>query len=369
MTDTWGNLSDKDKQAIQSNARKLTETEINKRYAKKDGKNVFRIVRKTDRALTGVLDIDYTAHKKEIKRYEIAEIALIPPEDFDYEPDITSDDRKAAESIDKLMSNFEGYYAQDTDIIGETAIAAREAESFGLPPIVDHRASQSPVKDQRSRGTCVAHATMALLEAYGHIPDDLSEQYTHYKFNVFSQQQQNTNSGLKTTLAALFLSRSDGRTCLESDWPYIPDQDTINSMVAAGTYNPPLAALNNQTYGIGAYKIIIDQGLTGESIKNTRYLESLLYQGYNIVIGTWVSWDDEDNNGILDPVLDPNGNPIGIGGHAMLVVGYNRNEQYFIVKNSWNKTWGHDGYAYLHYDLIRSCFKYGFVIDRVIPNL
>ena len=51
----------------------------------------------------------------------------------------------------------------------------------------------------------------------------------------------------------------------------------------------------------------------------------------------------------------------------MLVVGYNRNQQYFIVKNSWGSSWGHVGYAYLSYDLVRSCFKYGFIADKVQP--
>jgi len=154
---------------------------------------------------------------------------------------------------------------------------------------------------------------------------------------------------------------------LERDWPYIPDQDTIDAMVAAGTYTPPPAAVNNQTYGIGAYKIIEDKGLVGESIKNTRYLEALLFQGYNVVFGCYASWDDKDNNGILEPLLDNNGNPVSGAGHAMLIVGYNRTEQYFIVKNSWAQTWGHSGYAYFSYDFFRSCAKYGFVVDSVVP--
>jgi hypothetical protein len=208
---------------------------------------------------------------------------------------------------------------------------------------------------------------MGLLEAFTQISDDLSEQYAHYKFNEFLNRPHNLDSGLKTTNAAPFLARSGGRICLEAEWPYIPNQATIDTMVANSTYGPPQTALDNQTYGIGAYKIITDNGLTGESIKNTRYLEALVYQGYNIVIGTWVSWDDKDNDGILDPVLDPSGNPIGRGGHAMVVVGYNRSDQYFIVKNSWNPGWGHNGYAYLHYNLVRSCFKYGFVVDSVVP--
>jgi len=268
--------------------------------------------------------------------------------------------RKAAEPIDALVSQLADYYAQDT-------LASDEAAA-DLPPVVDHRASQSPVKNQGTRGTCVAHAAMGLIEAFPHIPGDLSEQYTHYKFNEFLHRPHNLNQGLMTTKAAPYLARADGRISLEAEWPYIPVQATINQMIEMGTYGPPPAARNNQIYGISSYKIITDQGLTGESIKNTRYLESLLHLGYSIVIGTWVSWDDKDNDGVLDPVLDPNGNPIGRGGHAMLVVGYNRPEEYLMIKNSWAPSWGHDGYAYFHYDLVRSCFKYGFVADQVVPG-
>jgi hypothetical protein len=372
MSDTWGNLTDNEKEAIRSTTRKLTEAEINAQFAERDETVVFRIHRKTGLAPAAVLEFGRAEGELEagepIGEIQIAEITLISPEDFDYEPEITKADRKAAEPIDALLSELEDYYAQDMVGLGEAATAQSEAETAGLPPTVDHRADQSPVKNQGGRGTCVAHAAMGLVEAYPRIPDDLSEQYAHYKFNEFLNRPHNLNQGLKTTKAAPFLARTDGRICLETDWPYIPVQATINRMVNEGTYGPPPAAQNNQTYGISAYKIITDQGLTGESIKNTRYLESLLHLGYNVVIGTWVSWDDKDNDGILDPVLDPNGNPIGQGGHAMLVVGYNRPEEYFIVKNSWDQGWGHHGYAYFHYNLVRSCFKYGFVVDQVVPG-
>lgn len=403
MNDTWGNLTDGEKESIRASTRRLTETEIDDRFAKRDDIVVFRIRRKTDRALAGTLDVDRServlepseaikeevadieevpvdeeaiegeevippeqALEEEIAEYETAEVTLISPEDFDYEPEITADDKKAAKPIDELLSELEGYYAQDK-VIAEAVAADVEAEGAGLPSIVDHRAIQSPIKDQRSRGTCVAHASMGLLEAYDHIPDDLSEQCTHYKFNEFLNRPHDQDGGLRTTDAAPFLARPDGRVCLEADWPYIPIQATIDAAVANGTYGPPQACLENQTHGYSAYKIITDRGLTGDSIKNTRYLEALLYQGYNVVIGTWVSWDDKDNDGILDPLLDPSGNPIGRAGHAMVVVGYDRPSQYFIVKNSWGLGWGHNGYAYLHYNLVRSCFKYGFVVDGVVP--
>ena len=112
----------------------------------------------------------------------------------------------------------------------------------------------------------------------------------------------------------------------------------------------------------------MDNGVEGESIKNTRYLESLLALGLNIVIGTWVSWDDENNRDVLRPLLGSDGKPIGVGGHAMMIVGYDRPSQYFIVKNSWGLGWGHAGYGHFHYDFIRSCLKYGFTVSAMLPS-
>jgi C1A family cysteine protease len=393
VSDTWGNLTESERLAVSAGARKLSEQELQDRFVKREDKVTFRIQRRTGRALAGELDIDLAAEEptplaaeaevaiapeeimplemamaEEVDEFETVEITLISPEDFDYEPEISEEDEKAAEPIDERVRELAGYFGQDTVATGEeAALAMGDAETAGLPAVVDHRAQQSPIKDQGGRGTCVAHASMGVLEAFAHIPDDLSEQCAHYKFNEFMGRAHNQDAGLKTTNAAPYLARADGRVCLEANWPYIPNQSTINTMVAAGAYGPPAACLSNQTYGIGSYKIITDKGLTGESIKNTRYLEALLYQGYNVVIGTWVSWDDKDNDGVLDPVLDPSGKPVGTGGHAMLVVGYDRTAQYFIVKNSWGPGWGHSGYAYLHYNLIRSCFKYGYVVDSVVP--
>ncbi len=383
--DTWGKLSENEREALRAQAQTLTNTEVEDRFREEDGRVVFRVRRKTDRALAGPLDID-RAEVEEAERaarplpveeeFEVVEISLIPAEEFDYEPEITEEDEEAARAIDEKVQQKAFYYSRDRiggpverSALAEGEEAAPAPEAAGLPPAVDHRPSQSPIKNQASRGTCVSHASLALLEAYEHIPDDLSEQLVHYRFNEFLDRPQDVDAGLRTTDAPRFLADPDGRACLESEWPYMTTQGAINDLVEEGTYEPPEAALNNARFGYGAnaYKIIPDRGLEGESIKNTRYLETLLDQGYNVVFGTWVSWDDKDNDGILDPVLDSDGNPIGRGGHAMLLVGYNRTEQYFIVKNSWGRGWGHDGYGHLHYNLARSCFKYGFVVDAIEP--
>lgn len=383
--DTWGQLSAEEREALRAQAQTLTNTEVEERFREEDGRVMFRVRRQTDRALAGPLDID-RVEVDEVERgarperveeeFEVVEISLISAAEFDYEPEITEEDEEAARTIDEKVQEKAFYYARDRvggalerSALAEGEEASPSPEAAGLPPAVDHRPQQSPIKHQGARGTCVSHASLALLEAYEHVPDDLSEQLVHYRFNQFLNRPHDIDAGLRTTDAPRFLADPNGRACEEAEWPYISTQGAINDLVGDDNYAPPPAALDNARFGYGsnAYKVIPDRGLEGESIKNTRYLETLLNQGYDVVIGTWVSWDDKDNDGVLDPVLDSNGNPIGRGGHAMLLVGYNRTEEYFIVKNSWGRGWGHDGYGYLHYNLIRSCFKYGFVVDAVEP--
>ena len=38
-----------------------------------------------------------------------------------------------------------------------------------------------------------------------------------------------------------------------------------------------------------------------------------------------------------------------LGGHAVLLVGYNDAEQYFLVKNSWDTGWGEGGFFKIAY--------------------
>ncbi len=76
--------------------------------------------------------------------------------------------------------------------------------------------------------------SLALLEAYQHIPDDLSEQCAHYKFNEFLSRPHNVNSGLRTTDAPGYLARNDGKVLSGGYWPYIPLPATIDQMVQQG---------------------------------------------------------------------------------------------------------------------------------------
>ena len=48
-----------------------------------------------------------------------------------------------------------------------------------------------------------------------------------------------------------------------------------------------------------------------------------------------------------------------LGGHAVLLVGYNDAENYFIVKNSWGTGWGEDGFFRIAYSEMNNVINFG----------
>jgi len=58
-----------------------------------------------------------------------------------------------------------------------------------------------------------------------------------------------------------------------------------------------------------------------------------------------------------------------LGGHAVLIVGYNKNNDTFIVRNSWGKYWGDNGYFYMPFQVIKNNTMSGdFWVIKSISN-
>ena len=43
------------------------------------------------------------------------------------------------------------------------------------------------------------------------------------------------------------------------------------------------------------------------------------------------------------------------GGHAMLLVGYDVNSEEYLVRNSWGRDWGENGYFRMDFDAMEAC--------------
>ena len=57
-----------------------------------------------------------------------------------------------------------------------------------------------------------------------------------------------------------------------------------------------------------------------------------------------------------------------LGGHAVLLVGYDKTKKVFIVRNSFGKNWGDKGYFYMPFDIIRPEMSDDYWIIKSVNN-
>ena len=91
------------------------------------------------------------------------------------------------------------------------------------------------------------------------------------------------------------------------------------------------------------------------SLGKINYFLNCLADGYPFVFGFTVyeSFETEKvkRTGIV-PMPKKNERPVG--GHAVLAVGYNQKQKRFLVRNSWGKAWGKDGYFTMPYEYLET---------------
>ena len=290
------------------------------------------------------------------------EFELIPLDKMEYTP--SEEEIQASLQVTPNLLKYKDYYKVvkfDPKLIG-TLVCNK----------VDRRAQQTSIKNQGSRGTCVAHAALAALEvAYKPLSLDLSENYAYFKFLGSSQGNVCADPGLNTQTSGQLMT--DHGMSPESCWPYVSTLAGIGCPLPIETPWPvaQCGAADTAKYRVTSHhKIYRNDSLTedvGEWINNPKYLESVLCAGHDIVAGFYVAGWPQGGQGVIDAVQ---GASI-VGGHAMVIVGFERgsngNPSYVIAKNSWGAGYGQNGYVYLSYDYIRAYAKYGYYITGVKP--
>jgi C1A family cysteine protease len=206
-----------------------------------------------------------------------------------------------------------------------------------LPPSsIDLSEYCTSVKDQGQEGSCTAFSTIAAMEflekKFNSNPmSNFSEQFTYYVTRVdIARGPPSQDSGayvrdsIKSTISY--------GTCFENTWPY---SNPLNRKPSTQAY------LEAKKYGTISYTTI--------QANNLNLLKTTLSQGIPVVIG-FICYSNIFDSGVSTTGIIPLQNDNIIGGHAVLLVGYNDTTGQFKFKNSWGTSWGDNGYGYLPYE-------------------
>ena len=230
-----------------------------------------------------------------------------------------------------------------------------------LPNKIDLRKDCPQVFNQGDVGSCTAQAGVAARMMLDDINTVLSRLYLYYKEREMNGDiKEDSGATMRDVCKAL----NKYGVCEETIWPYD---------VKKYADTPPIeASLKAEQYKIKSYK----------SLRGTPAIkEYLAVYKKPVLIGMDV-YDSFESYSVAKngKVPMPNKFESYLGGHAILIVGYDdalkvakkrgffawlfgRKEKMvdsgcFICRNSWGADWGDDGYFYLPYDYVNQGLAY-----------
>ena len=220
------------------------------------------------------------------------------------------------------------------------------------PNLVDLRNHCSPIENQGSLGSCTGQSiagAIELLNKRNGKPTDVSRLFIYYYERVLLgtvnyDSGAYIRDGIKAT--------NKYGASLESHWPYDIrkfKQEPINEAKSD--------ALNRK---VTRYERVEDFNGCIDALSN----------GYPVVIGFYV-YDSFMSASVAKtgnmPYPNTNRERL-LGGHAVLLVGYDKNKKVFIVRNSWGTSWGDKGYFYMPFNVVKPDMSSDYWIIKSVNN-
>lgn len=150
--------------------------------------------------------------------------------------------------------------------------------------------------------------------------------------------------------------------CSDSDWSYddkVPYYDLSNL-----DSNGKPTLVNNDGWkdkpseeayrNAGLHKLTRADKIDLQAVDNTiNTIKNMIYNGYPVIFGfdVYKSFKNITSERPVMPKPDIANEEL-LGGHAVVIVGYNDCSKWFIIRNSWGSKWGLKGYYYLPYSYL-----------------
>jgi C1A family cysteine protease len=201
---------------------------------------------------------------------------------------------------------------------------------------VDLRPNCPPVYNQGKLGSCTANAIAGAYQ-FDEMKENEKDQITPSRLFIYYNERvidgtvgQDSGAQIKTSVESI----TKYGTCSEQLWPY-----DISKFADKPPEECYTQAENHKC-------------VSAKRVKQTlNDMKQCLIDGYPFVLGFIVypnfeSWE----TALTGKVSMPNLDDTPLGGHAVMVVGFNDKDKVFIVRNSWGEEWGDNGYFYMPYD-------------------
>jgi C1A family cysteine protease len=210
-------------------------------------------------------------------------------------------------------------------------------KSWQLPTRVDWTSRMPPVYDQGNLSSCTGNAIAAVVE-HGRMKQGLKDFIPSRLFIYYNERAlegtisedagAEIRDGIKTV--------AKQGICPELEWPYI--EDAFATKPTAQCYRD---ALKN---------IVKRYARVTQTVSQMR---GTLAAGDLIVLGITIYETFEGDEVAATGVVPmPKTTEKSLGGHAVVLVGYDHPSRVFIARNSWGADWGMKGYFTIPYDYV-----------------
>lgn len=212
-------------------------------------------------------------------------------------------------------------------------------DAAALPPRYDMTANMPDVFDQLSLGSCTANVACAAAwylerkKEKTHVaPSRLFEYYNTRK--IEGTVTQDSGASIRNCIKAMVT----WGYCLETQWPY--DITKFATKPADDLYTAARINVIRQYRSVPQFAPNIKAALASDC--------PVLFG-----ISVYPSFESPDvaRTGQI-PI--PKKNERVLGGHALLLVGYDDATKEYITRNSWGTKWGIGGYCRMPYDYVHS---------------